>query len=206
MRRDELPLPETDPSEVREAADEILSRVQFRRPPPSLFDRAEDAVSEAMGRALESLLGSGAGTALAWLVLASSVGLAMFFLTRFGRTVTADRAIDGVPEMIELTRSPAEWRSVAAEHEQAGRWKEGLLARYRALVGQLVLDGVLDDVPGRTTGEYRREVAERRAELAEAFGEASALFERAWYGDEPTGSPERDLFVSHDLQVTGSRR
>lgn len=207
MRRGELPVPVPGPEEVGDAADEILSRSEFRRPAPSIFERIEDEVTDAIGRAFESLLGSGAGTVLAWIVLGGAVALAVYFTNRFRRTVTPDRASgDGAGRMIELTRSPSEWRAEADVAEAEGRWKDGLLARYRALVGSLVAAGVLDDVPGRTSGEYRIEVRARRPDARAAFDEATALFEQAWYGDEPTGPAERDRFVMLDLELTGARR
>ena len=202
----ELPLPVPDPESVNERADEILSRVEFRRPPPSLFDRIQEQISEWLGRAFEELLGTGAGTLFAWGVVIVAIGLTLWFVLRFSRTVVADRATGTTPEMIELSRTPAEWRTRADEFEADGRWKDGLLARYRAVVGQLVLEGVLDEIPGRTTGEYRRELVDRRPSLGPAFDEASTLFERAWYGDEPTGAVERDRFVELDLVVAGARR
>ncbi len=206
MRLDELPIPQPDPEAANEAADEILSRVEFRRPAPSLFDRIQEEISELLGRAFEQLLGTGAGTVFAWAVVFAAVGLTVWFALRFSRTVTADRATDGQPEMVELSRSPADWRRQADADEALGRWKDGLLARYRAVVGQLVLDGVLDEIPGRTTGEYRRELAERRPDLARSFDEATTLFEQAWYGDVPTGGVERDRFVALDLEMSGARR
>lgn len=206
MNLSELPLPEPDPDSVNKAADEILSRVEFRRPPPTLIDRAQDKIGELIGRAFEQLLGTGAGTAFAWGVVIVAVGLTIWFVLRFSRTVTADRATAPGPEMVELSRSPAEWREQADAFEAEGRWKDGLLARYRALVGQLVLDDVLDEIPGRTTGEYRRELAARRPQIHAGFDEATSLFERAWYGDEPTGKTERDRFVALDLGVLGAKQ
>lgn len=206
MRLDTLPIPEPDADAINRAAEKVLGRPEFRRPAPTIFERIEDGIREALGRALEKLFGSGAGTLVAWLVLVVAIGLVAYFVYRLGQTATPDRAGATRPEMVELSRSPAEWRTEAEQAERKGRWKYGLLARYRALVGQLVLDGVLDEIPGRTAGEYRREVEQRRPDLHPTFAEATTLFERAWYGDESTGAVERDRFVQLALQASGARR
>jgi hypothetical protein len=82
----------------------------------------------------------------------------------------------------------------AEEAEADGRWRVGLRRRYRALAAELITLGVLDEIPGRTTGEHRREVAERAPEAASAFAGAAELFDRAWYGNRPTGSVESARF------------
>ena len=56
------------------------------------------------------------------------------------------------------------------------------------------------DVPGRTSGEYRADVRESLPEVAEAFAAAADLFERAWYGDLPTGEAEAVRF-SRDAEL-----
>ncbi len=55
---------------------------------------------------------------------------------------------------------------------------------------------MLRDVPGRTAGEFRVELAAsmHRSRRRLAFSGASELFERAWYGDVPTGPAESELF------------
>ena len=62
--------------------------------------------------------------------------------------------------------------------------------RYRALVAELAGRGVLDDLPGKTTGEELVEVAHAMPSVGAHFGEATALFDEAWYGDAPTGPAE----------------
>lgn len=200
----ELPIGEHDPDEVRRAADEILSGSEFRVPPRSVFERAQDWLGEQVGRLLENVIGSGAGNLIGWAVLIVACAAAVYFLGRYGRTLTADRTIRAESTMVELTRSPSEWRTAADEAERSGDWKTGLLYRYRATVATLVADGVIADVPGRTAGEYRRDVESNHDRIAAAFAGVTDLFERAWYGDEPTGSAERDRYVELDAAVCGA--
>ena len=49
-------------------------------------------------------------------------------------------------------------------------------------------------MPGRTPGEYRRDVARALPALADDFAGATELFERAWYGNEDTGRSENEQF------------
>ncbi len=56
-------------------------------------------------------------------------------------------------------------------------------AEYRAMVGDLVDADLLPDIPGRTAGEYRRDVHRDLARFAGPFDEATDLFEPVWYSD-----------------------
>jgi hypothetical protein len=188
-----LPEPTHDPEEVEELADEILDRSEFRQPEPNPLERARQWVEREVGELFESAFSGSAGSLVGWAVLAAGLAAALWFGTRFGRTVQSGR---GVAVTVEHghQRTPGEWRSEAADHEAAGRWKQALRCRYRALVGDLVAAGVLDDVAGRTSGEFRREVADRAPGAAADFGGATELFELAWYGDRPTGPDENRRF------------
>src|SRR5690349_24015139 len=55
---------------------------------------------------------------------------------------------------------------------------------YTTLFRSLIDDGALVDVPGRTSGEFRAELAVAQPAHADAFTDATDLFERAWYGAE----------------------
>jgi hypothetical protein len=53
---------------------------------------------------------------------------------------------------------------------------------------------VVEEVPGRTSGEYRGEVGRNLPTSADAFAGATELFERAWYGRRPTGADDAARF------------
>src|SRR6266508_4274462 len=58
----------------------------------------------------------------------------------------------------------------------------------------LAVLGVVAEVPGRTSGEYRGEVSRNLPNASEAFAGATEVFDRAWYGRQPTGEGEATSF------------
>jgi hypothetical protein len=199
-----LPPPQHDPDSVRQLAHDILSRSEFRQRPPGLFERVARWLSDVIARIFDSV-GGGGGNAFGWVVLVVAVGVAIYAIARTTRTVRRDPVVrESVA--VESGRSAAAWRDEADSLEAAGRWKDALRCRYRALIVDLVTRGVVEDVAGRTSGEYRRDVTTALPAEAVDFAGATELFERAWYGDEPTGASESARFRSlADRVVAGSR-
>jgi hypothetical protein len=191
-----LRVPVRDPQEVREVVREVLSRPEFRPPERSLMERLLDWALEAIGRLLAALGGSGAG---------GIVGLVLLALVLVGVGILAARFSRGLTPSPEVAaavaggrrRSAAEWRAEAEAQERTGAWREAVRSRYRALVADLAARGLVEEVPGRTAGEYRREVGRALPAAASDFAGATELFEVAWYGRADTGPPEaahlRDL-------------
>ena len=206
---DDLPVPEADPGTVRDRADEILSRPEYREPSQTLWDRINEAVSDAMGELLRFVgLGSGSvAPVVAWLLLAVLIGAVaalVVWAVSSGRWGEGRRTHDeGQPVIVatDAHRSSREWLSDAERHEAEGRWSEGLLCRYRSLVVALVEREVIPDQVGRTSGELVRDVRQHHTPGAAPFAAATELFESAWYGGVTTGPEERDRFVSLTEQV-----
>jgi hypothetical protein len=194
--RGELRVPVRDPEQVREVVREVLSRPEFQPPPRSLTERVIDWVLELIGRLLAALGGSGAGGIVGLILLALVLVGVGALAARFSRGLTPS------PELAAAVpggrrRSAAEWRAEAEAHERAGAWREAVRSRYRALVADLAARGLVEEVPGRTAGEYRREVGRALPEAATDFAGATELFEVAWYGRSGTGAGQaarlRDL-------------
>lgn len=188
-----LPVPEQPPEEVRRTADDVLARQEYQQPPKPWFQQAQEAVLDVLGRFLGSLFEGGAGTAAAWILVGLIVAALAYFGLRIGRTVRPD---PGTKIEVEVTpkTTPAEWRARAESFEAQGDYKQALRCRYRALIGELVDRDLVRDIPGRTAGEYRLDVAGTAPEAEAGFAGASDLFEAAWYGDEPTGPDENRRF------------
>ena len=186
----QLPPPSSSGDEIRRAAREILARPEFRPPQKSLWERAVDWVRHLVDRALS--FGS-PGTVAGLVVLAVVLALVIALLWRIGRTIGRDPS--GALSIDEDVGRPAtDWRAEAARHEATGEWRDALRCRYRALVADLAGRGLVDEIPGRTTGEYRAEVAVSVPAVDADFATATDLFERAWYGAADAGPDENERF------------
>jgi hypothetical protein len=192
----ELRVPVRDPGQVREVVREVLSRPEFRPPERSLIERVYDWVLELIGRLLAALGGSGAGGVVGLVLLALVLVGVGILVARFSRGLTPSPEVAAaVPA--GRRRSAAEWRAEAEAHEREGAWPEAVRSRYRALVADLASRGLVEEVPGRTAGEYRREVGRALPAAATDFAGATELFEVAWYGRSGTGA--RDAAHLRDL-------
>jgi hypothetical protein len=193
------------PEETRQLADEIVNRPEFHIPEPTIQQRATQGIERHVGGFLTSIFDGGAGTIIGFLVLAALVALVVWLVARVGRTVQVDARVPGITVDEVHRHAPAAWREEAERLEAAGQWKEGLRARYRALVGDLVAEDLLVDVAGRTTGELRADLRASAPDRNEAFGAATELFELAWYADRPTGPEQSARFQALAAEATGVR-
>ncbi len=201
----ELPPPEHDPQAVRELAQRILSEGRYDRPTESIPDRILGWFGDQIGKVLGSLVGSGTGTLVAWALVIGAVSFVVYLIVRHGRVGSLPRPARREAElMVELSRSPAEWRRQAESLEAEGRWKEALRCRHRALIGDLVRRGVIPEQAGRTAGEYLRDVRTTLPDAAAPMAAATELFEAVWYGEAATGPADAERFGRLDAEVLAS--
>jgi hypothetical protein len=193
------------PGQVRDRARELLSRDEFKDQ-TTVLQRVLDWIGDHFpSLPSASSAGSGGSGLVGDIVLLAVAATLVYALIRVARAIRRHprKARPDEPVLdIEERRSARSWRREAEELEAAARWPEAMLARYRELVTDLIDDHLLADVPGRTSGEYRIEYAEIRPVRADEFTEATDLFERAWYGAEPTGLEENRRFRELSAQVT----
>jgi hypothetical protein len=193
-----LPVPHQDPGQIRSEARSILRRPEFRPSKRSWWSAAIHWVVTEIGKLLDRLFGLGGGSALAgWVAVAALVvviGLLALLVVRFWVRMPADPSRQVVVTASTAGRSAVDWRAEAASHERAGRWRDALRCRYRALVADLAGRGLVEEIPGRTAGEYRGAVQTTAPAVAADFTDATELFEEAWYGDRPTGLADQASF------------
>ena len=207
---------EQDPDVVREEACRLVSRDTSVCAPPDT--RPPPTESGGGGFNLDWL------GALIWLVLIVVILALLFFLVRFliDRSVRgrkkqkpdSDEAddLDQVEQAavaIDRSREPTNWRAEADEHRRAGRYREALRCRYRALVGDLARRGLIDEIPGRTTGEERTQLRRVQPTAGTPFTSAADLFDDAWYGHHAVDADDDERFQSFERDVlakTASRK
>ncbi len=201
-----------DPDAVREEACRLLSRDQSVCAPPDTLPPNQS---------------SGGGFSLAWLsallwlllivlLLALLVFLVRFLIDRSGggqakrkRAKDDDENLDEVElaaVAIDRSREPTNWRAEADEHRRAGRYRDALRCRYRALVGDLARRGLIDEIPGRTTGEERTQLHRVQPEAGTPFASAADLFDGAWYGHVAVDADDDELFQSFERDVLSTTR
>lgn len=195
-----LAIPPHTADDARRAARSVLGRAEFDEPPTPLLERLQEALFELVGRLLARIVEGATGSPIGWLVTALVAAALVALVVRFARGVTRDPAREAAGGPV-ARRAARDWRAEAAALEGAGEWRAALRCRYRALVADLAARGLVDEVPGRTAGEYRAEVAENVPLVAEPFAGATTLFERAWYGGAAVGAGDASRFRALESQV-----
>lgn len=199
-----LPVAQEGPVEARRRAEEILARPEFRPEPKSLVERGLDGIGELFGKILGGI--GGGNVVLAWLAVAVVSALLGLVLWRAVRALQADPGTRSGVAVDGRRRPATDWRAEAAAHEAAGRWRDALRCTWRATVADLSARGLLDEVPGRTTGEYRTEVARSLPDAADSFSRATALFEDAWYAAVEIGPEQSALAATLGDRVLAEAR
>lgn len=205
----DLPSRGADPERVRRVVEGVLSRPEYAAAEPSLVDRARLWVLDRLGRLLDLLFSSGRASLLGTVVLGLAVAATAVLAARFLRGVRRDPERSATAGSEPPGRAASDWLDDAARHEDARRWRDALRCRYRALVAELAAAGLVDEVPGRTSGEYLAELT-RGAPVAQGpLAAATRAFESAWYGGRTVDAGDVAAFAAqagHALVATGVRR
>ncbi len=173
-----LPQPHQPPAVSRAKASAILSQRQFRGTRPNLVEQFLRWLSQHLGSGATTLMGGGTGAVLGWAILLAAVGIVVALVVYGTRTLRRDTERAEAPVQVEVRRTATDWLDQADRFERDGAWKDGLRCRHRALITELISAEVVGDLPGRTTGEQRRDVATTLPEAAPDFSGAAELFER----------------------------
>lgn len=170
--------------DVRRATREVLSRPEYAPTESTWWSRLLEDVRAWLAARLVDLIAATSATAVAWAIIAAGVvvaGLVAWRVLRGTRREPSEE--DGLAVSVPR-RSAAEWAARAREAEEAGDLRAAVRAAYRSVIAGLAEAGVIEEVPGRTVGEYRRAVATGAPAHAAAFDRASEVFERVWYAHD----------------------
>ena len=198
-----------NPDDVRDAACRIVATSTVCDPPaapPTVPNRAPDAGGGGGG------VGGVLGLLLWVMLIGVVVAIVIVAVRYFGvrRPSTGDLGDDGDdPDddalagtvIIDRSREPRGWREEAERHRAEARFRDSIRCRYRALVGDLARRGLLDEIPGRTTGEERNQLRLSAPNAVPFFREAADLFDGAWYGHVAVGIAADDRFQQLDRDV-----
>jgi Domain of unknown function (DUF4129) len=166
---------------LRSEAKRLLEERQFSQK-PGFLHRIASWVADRLH--LGAVVSGGLGL-YALLVLVGLAAGAIYLAARSGRWAALRQP--GSPRAVMVTGhgpalSPEDWRLQARALEAQGRSREALRCWYRALVAELAVRGVIEEVPGRTSGDYERLVRRQVPDVSVEFSAGTALFERSWYG------------------------
>ena len=189
----DLPAPAASADDIRRITRNVLSRPEFGEAEPSLLDRVFRAIGDFFGRLVDVVGAGGRGSVIGTLVLLGVAGVFVWAVVRFTRTVRTDPTRDVVVAG-QIGRTAAQWLDEAAACVADGRWRDALRCRYRALLAELAAAGLVEEVAGRTSGEYLAAVEADVPGAAEAFLAVTRRFEAAWYGHVPTSAQDLEAF------------
>jgi len=198
----DLPTPDPPPDAVKNKAKQILSDGQFSNgSSKSIMQRIIDWLVDQIR--LPFTDAAGGNTVVGFVILIVFLVALGYVVSRIRIRLPAKAASeDAILDVdVEEDRPADVWRAEAVRAEAAGEWKPALRYRYRWLLGELVERQVIVNIPGRTPGEYRSDLALALPEQASPFASATDLFERAWYGNETTGREQNEQFRSYAERV-----
>jgi hypothetical protein len=193
-----LPVQSRGPAQVHAIVAHILAEPQFH-PRPSLWQRFVNWL-DSLHLHSPGLQASGPSTPwLSDVVLVVLVGAVVTLVVLAFRRGAFSRLRHPRGTGVVVTEeggmmAPEAWLRQAAQLAAEGRYREALRCRYRALVAELAFRGVVAEVPGRTSGDYERLVGAAVPEVATGFSTITRLFERCWYGHEPSDEQAQSTF------------
>lgn len=123
---------------------------------------------------------------------------------RWRRRRTAARGTEplDLPPDDELPEVPAAALALSADElAAAGRYREAVRERLRAIVRDLVDRGVLEHRPGWTVTELARAAGAARPGAAAPLAAASEIFSGIWYGQRPARAAHDAAMREHAAAV-----
>jgi hypothetical protein len=142
--------------------------------------------------------------------MAAALAAAAFLVAKIRRPTglvrhkNAEVSVVTQSAVLEPARSADEWRTLADTFAGEGNFDEALRARYRGLLAELFDGGVLEDVAGRTPGEYRADMAAQHPTASESFGALTDRFEQVWYSPDVASSDDLVRFGLAEATVLGA--
>ena len=207
-----------DPDDARDSACDVTTTERICNPsvPEPREPRGAPDVPDAnfgagfFGQLLVVLLVAALVIAIVWLAMRWLDGSSRRNGEGGGEPLDADEAVDELVDarIVDHETPPDRWRRLAAIARDAGDHREAVRCQYRALIGDLARAGYVDEIPGRTSGEERGQVAEIAPRLGEVgrdvareFDVAADTFDEAWFDDGEVTVDDDERFLAAERVV-----
>jgi hypothetical protein len=168
---------------------------------PSLTQRILSRITQAIGWLLDhtlgALVGTTAGTAIAWLFVIAALVAFLWFGRRSRFGIVPEARTDVAASEVAIV----DWRRAADEALARGDQNEAVLALYHVLVHTLASRGVVREAPSLTAGETRWAVRRERPALADPIERATAAFERVAYGKQDAAPGDVDALRAAEQEA-----
>jgi hypothetical protein len=191
-----------DPDEARALLRRELAHREYH--PDSLQDRIQQWLGDLWERLLHGAQGAdGASSAVAIALAVVVVAVLLVTLPRLRRDRTRRSAARGVLDTAGITADDLRRRAETAAAD--GRHGDALADAVRALVRRSVERGLLDEAPGRTTGEVLTLVEAAFPAHASELRTAAARFDAVVYGRHPVSTLESSETLALDDRLRRER-
>lgn len=208
-----------DPDDARDRACDVTSTGRIcnpaapepRDPPRDAPDVPDVNVGAGLfGQLLVGLLVAALLVAVIWLVMRWLDGSGRRREMDDGEPIDVDESVDEAVDarVVDHETPPDRWRRLATQARDTGDHREAVRCQYRALIGDLARAGYVDEIPGRTSGEEREQVAEIAPRLGEVgrgvarqFGVAADTFDEAWFDDGEVTPADDQQFLAAERGV-----
>jgi hypothetical protein len=181
-----------DPDDARAAAAKELSDPAYRAAEPSFMDDVFTRIGRWFADVL-SALGGGSGSVGLLVLLVLAIAVFAVIRLRVGRLGRARRA-GGLVFPAGATHSAQDYRRAAESAAARGDFAVAVRERFRAIVRELEVRGVLDERSGRTVDECAAQAGQRLPDRAADLRAAATVFDDVVYGGRTaTEAAYRDL-------------
>jgi hypothetical protein len=195
-----------DAATVEQALERVYARAEFtERRTPALVQFIRDVWNDFrdwVSSLWDFVLPDRGSTAFEWIVYAVVIAAAVWALAHLIRSLQQSDAGDttrGATNSADArTRNAAWWESAARDAALHGRYRDAALFLYNAVLLRLETRGALRYHPGKTPGDYRREVRAHAATRAPFEQFIRALLPAA-FGPQP---PDAAAFESVRVHAT----
>lgn len=186
----------------RWAADELADEI-YRQAEPGLLARA---IGWLLDRLSSIELPTGDGSRL-WLVAALLlVAAGVVVALALAGPLRVGRRRGGARTVLDDSRTDAAGHRAAADaHAAAGRWREAVRERFRAVVRALEERALLVPTPGRTADEAAAEAGVLLPDVAADLHAGARLFDDVWYGGRPASAAADARLRELDAAVAAAR-